>query len=61
MTRMTVAILIVVKMLFKMLDSLTPMDSNSDSSKTTKKEKKSGYLAKKSTCIGNNSWKNFDI
>lgn len=61
MTSRTIAKLIIVKMLFKMLDSLTPAESSSDSNMTMKNEKKSGYLAKKSMFIGSNSWKNIDI
>lgn len=41
-----------VKILFKKLDSFTPNASNAASSKITPMARKSGYFAKKSTCIG---------
>lgn len=56
-TRTTVAKLIVVKILFRILDSLTPTDNKIDNRMMTANEKKSGYGAKKLIFIGNNSRK----
>lgn len=61
MTMMIVTKLITVNTLLRMLDSLTPTANRPDSSKTTISEKKSGYGAKKLTCIGNALIKAFDI
>lgn len=61
MTVMTVAKLIAVKMLFIILDSLTPADSNRASAIIMKNAQKSKYGAKNGTLIGAISLKNADI
>lgn len=52
MTMATVNRFKIVKMLFNVVDSLTPIHSNSVKTITKPKDKKSGYSERKSTSIG---------
>lgn len=61
MTVTTVAKLMAVKMLFNILDSLTPADSKMARAIIMKNAQKSKYGAKNETLIGAISLKNADI